>query len=285
MVSGSNFRKSKIDSDTIILITSFRMYNAVPGAARAWRALFERVFDDAGVAIDVIEHRWPDAIADLWAKPDLCGAFMCGWPFMRSEGMQAIAAPVPSPARYAGLPRYCSEFLVREERGWTTLEETFGHRFGWMAMDSQSGFNAPRAHLAQYVTAQRPSLYAEVCGPLGAPMKALEALKQREVDVTALDGFFLDLCRHHEPARLDGIRCVATTAWTPIPLLVAAPGIDREVVERLRCVLVAIHAQPEYAALLADALVARFVVPDLESYGMLDAMARESIERGYEAIR
>ena len=261
------------------------MYNAVPGAARAWRALFGRVFADAGVDIDVIEHRWPDPIADLWAKPELCGAFMCGWPFSKSAGMQAIAAPVPSPARYEGLPRYCSEFLVREESGWRTLEETFGHRFGWMAADSQSGFNAPRAHLARYVSADRPSLYDEVRGPLGAPMKALEALKAGEVDVTALDSFFLDLCRHHEPARLAGIRCVATTPWTPIPLLVAAPGIDREVVERLQGFLTGIHARPEYARLLADALVMRFVLPDIASYGVLDAMARESKARGYEAIR
>ena len=261
------------------------MYNAVPGAARAWRALFGRVFADAGLEVEVVEHGWPDPIADLWARPSLCGAFMCGWPFTKSPGMQAIAAPVPSPARYEGLPRYCSEFLVREESGWRTLEETFGHRFGWMAADSQSGFNAPRARLAQYVSAERPNLYAEVRGPLGAPMKALEALKAGEVDVTALDSYFLDLCRHHEPVRLAGIRCVATTAWTPIPLLVAAPGIDRAMVERLAHVLEGIHERPEYRPLLADALVSRFVRPDLPSYSVLGEMAVRAAAAGYAAIR
>ena len=261
------------------------MYNAVPGAARAWRALFGRAFAEAGVEVEVIEHGWPNPIADLWARPDLCGAFMCGWPFARSPGMQPIVAPVPSPARYEGLPRYCSEFLVREESGWRTLEETFGHRFGWMAADSQSGFNAPRAHLAGYVLPGRRSLYSEVRGPLGAPMKALEALKSGKVDVTALDSFFLDLCRHHEPPRLAGLRCVAATAWTPIPLLVAAPGIDPRLVEQLSIVLTSVHERAEYRGLLADALVARFAVPDLASYAVLNAMARESVVRGYETIR
>jgi ABC-type phosphate/phosphonate transport system substrate-binding protein len=261
------------------------MYNAVPGAARAWRALFGRVFADAGVEIDVIEHGWPLPIAELWSKPDLCGAFMCGWPFTRAKDMQAIAAPVPSLARYEGLPRYCSEFLVREESGWITLEDTFGQRFGWMAADSQSGFNAPRAHLAGHVSPKRTNLYAEVRGPLGAPMKALEALKAGEVDVTALDSFFLDLCRHHEPERLAGIRCVATTAWTPIPLLVAAPGIERAVVDRLAQVLTGIHERPEYRPLLADALVSRFVVPDLPAYAVLDEMAEQAAATGYAAIR
>jgi hypothetical protein len=50
-------------------------------------------------------------------------------------------------------------------------------------------------------------------------------------------------------------------------------------------VLTGIHARPEYAPLLAEALVTRFVAPDIAAYGILDAMARESIARGYEAIR
>lgn len=267
------------------MITSFRMYNAVPAAADAWRALFSRVFTDTGLPIETIEHGWPQPIAHLWAKPDLCCAFMCGWPFARAPGMQAIAAPVPSPPRYQGLPRYCSEFLVRAESGWRSLEETFGHRIGWMSPDSQSGFNAPRAHLAGYVTPERASLYAESRGPLGSPMKALEALKAGEIDVTALDSYFLDLVRHHEPARLDGIRTIATTPWTAIPLLVAAPAIGAEVVERLRSHLVSIHRLALYAPLLAPLLLERFGVPDPAAYRRLEAMARSAESGGYEAIR
>jgi ABC-type phosphate/phosphonate transport system substrate-binding protein len=261
------------------------MYNAVPRAALAWRALFERVFADVGVDIRVIEHGWPKPIADLWAAPDLCCAFMCGWPFARSGVMQPIAAPVPSPPRYEGLPRYCSEFLVREESGWSSLEDTFGSRFGWMAPDSQSGFNAPRAHLARFASAGRPCLYRAVLGPLGSPMKTLEALRAREVDVVALDSFFLDLCRHHEPARLAGIDCVATTPWTPIPLLVAAPAIDPVAVSSLRAHLLRMHEEKAYAPLLADVLLSRFVAPSASEYRAFDELERAAGARGYAVIR
>jgi len=190
--------------------------------------------------------------------------------------MQAIAAPVPSPPRYAGLPRYCSEFLVREASGWATLEETFDHRFGWMALDSQSGFNAPRAHLARFTPPGREWPYREVRGPLGTPMKTLEALRAGDVDVVALDSFFLDLCRHHEPARLAGVRSIATTPWTPIPLLVAAPGVDAQVVARLRGHLVGVHEREEYRALLDDVLLARFVAPQLADYSAAYAAVESS---------
>lgn len=262
------------------------MYDASAGAAAAWRALFGRVFDDAGVAVEVIEHGAPQPIHDLWSRENLCCAFMCGWPFTRARPpMQAIAAPVPAPPRYAGLPRYCSEFLVREASGWTTLEDTFGHRFGWMAANSQSGFNAPRAHLARYVSADRPSLFCEVAGPLGTPALSLQALREGRVDVVPLDGFYLDLLRHHEPSSLAGIRCVATTEWTPIPLLVAAPGVPREIVEKLRAFLLEAGERPAYASLLSAACVQRFTTPDVAAYRALDAMPQEAARRRYETIR
>jgi ABC-type phosphate/phosphonate transport system substrate-binding protein len=260
------------------------MYEAVPAAAAAWRRLFAAVFEETGLDIRVIEHRFPKPIADLWAQPDLCCAFMCGWPFVRAGTLQAIAAPVPSPARYEHLPRYCSEFLVRDSSGWHSLEETFGHRFGWMSADSQSGFNAPRAHLARYVTKERPALFSEVRGPLGSPMRALEALVAGDVDVIALDSFFLDVCRHHEADRLRGTRCVDTTEWAPIPLLVAASGIAVGVIERLRQRLVTLHEEARYRELLADAVLERFVAPDVQAYGRLEEMARFAAEQGYVKI-
>jgi len=262
------------------------MYSAAPGAARAWRALFERVFADVGIDVTFIRHAYPEPIDALWRMDDLCCDFMCGWPFVRSEiPIQPIAVPVPSPARYEGLPRYCSEFLVREASGWTTLEETFGHRIGWMAENSQSGFNAPRAYLSRFASPGRRALYRESIGPLGSPIRTLEALHNEQVDVVALDSFLLDLLRRHDPAKLEGMRCVATTPWTPIPLLVAAPGIRLVVVEGVREYLLRVHMLPEYELLLSDALLLRFAATDRCAYPLLEGMARLAVERGYEAIR
>jgi ABC-type phosphate/phosphonate transport system substrate-binding protein len=268
------------------VITSFRMYEAAPSAAAAWRALFGRVFADLGLDIAIIEHRFPQPIDALWAEPELCCAFMCGWPFARSTaGMQAIAAPVPSPPRYEGQPRYCSDFVAREESGFERLEDAFGYRFGWMAENSHSGFNAPRAHLASFVTAERSTLFSDSVGPLGNPAKTLEALRARSADLVAVDGFYLDLVRHHDAARLENLRVIASTPWMPIPLLVAAPGVDSAIVERLREHLVRLHEWPEYRALLAPVLLARFVAPDVPSYRQTEALRERAERAGYPQIR
>ena len=268
------------------MIASFRMYNASPRVARAWKALFARAFADADVEMEIVEHAAPSPLDELWARTDLGAAFMCGWPFVRSSiDVQPIVAPVPAGARYKRLSRYCSEFLVRGDSGWTRLEDTFGHRFGWMTPGSHSGFNAPRSHLARLVSPEHPALYSQVVGPLGTPARSLDALRNAVVDVTAVDSFYLDLLRQHEPAMLEGLHCVATTRWTPMPLLVAAPGAPATDVERLRAHLASVHERPVYAALLADVCLARFVVPDVAAYGVLEDMARAAIKRGYETIR
>jgi ABC-type phosphate/phosphonate transport system substrate-binding protein len=262
------------------------MYNAGPKAAAAWRALFERVFADVGVEIRLIEHGWPKPIESLWQEPALCCAFMCGWPFARSDiAMQPIAAPVPSPARYESLSRYCSDFLVREKSGWTRVEDAFGARFGWMAADSQSGFNAPRAHLARLRGADRGALFADVRGPLGNPAKAIEALRAGDVDMAALDGFYLDLVRHHDPAKLAGLKVVGSTRWSPMPLLVAAPAVSRETVDALRSHLAALHEHKAYGPLLREVLLQRFVAPDAGAYACLEEMARFAEQAGYATIR
>ena len=267
------------------MIANFRMYSPVPAAARAWQALFERVFAGAALDIAIVEHPPAAPLAQLYTREDLACAFMCGWPFIRSGRMQAIAAPVPSPQRYESLPRYRSEFLVREASGWLALEHTLGHRFGWTAADSQSGFNAPRAHLARYMTPDRPSLFSEVVGPLGAPMAALQALIRGDVDAIALDGFWLDILRRHDPSKLDGIRCVGTTPWTPLPLLVAAPQIEPAIVARLRDAIFSAHERPSYGGLLEGVLVERFVAPHMGSYAALESMARSAEDAGYREIR
>jgi ABC-type phosphate/phosphonate transport system substrate-binding protein len=261
------------------------MYNAGPKAAAAWRALFEQVFVDTQLDVGIIEHGFPQPIDALWAEPALLGAFMCGWPFTRSAiAMQPIAAPVPSPARYRSLPRYCSDFLARAESGWTRIEDAFGARFGWMAENSHSGFNAPRAHLAR-MRDGRDALFSEVHGPLGNPARAIEALRRGEVDLVALDGYYLDLVRHHDPGKLAGLVAVGSTPWTPIPLLVAAPGVAPAAVEALRTRLLSVHRDPAYAPLLSDVLLDRFEDVTPNSYSVLEDMARYASSEGYGWIR
>ena len=87
------------------------------------------------------------------------------------------------------------------------------------------------------------------------------------------------------PASSTASRASRRTPWTPIPLLVAAPGVDECDRRAAAPHLVGIDAQPSYAGLLADVLLARFVAPDVQAYRELESMAHFAADAGYETIQ
>jgi len=122
------------------LIANARMYAVTPAVREAWRTLFDWAARKSGVPLEYIDHAAPEPLETLWARADLGATFMCGFPFASAIRKPALlAAPVPSPPRYGALPRYCTDFIVRGDRPFARLSDTFGGRIGWTVGHSQSG--------------------------------------------------------------------------------------------------------------------------------------------------
>jgi ABC-type phosphate/phosphonate transport system substrate-binding protein len=266
-----------------LLVANARMYAVTPPVAAAWRELFLWVGQRAGVDLQWIDHAYPAPLGELWSRPDLGCAFMCGWPFAQSDPQpKLIAAPVPSPARYGGRPVYFTDLVVRGTADFRTLDDTFGFRLGYTVEDSQSGYNAPRHHLLKFRSSLRPTLYKEVVGPLVTPRRVIEALLDNRIDVGPLDSYVHDLLKKHDPALARQLRTVATTDAAPIPPLVAAPGCDDAVVERLRNALLDVEKRPELGK-LKDALALKgFAAVPREAYRLTLERAQAAIDAGYK---
>ncbi len=264
------------------LVANARMYAATPDAAAAWAELFGWAAARSGVALAVLPHPAPAPMAALWGRPDLGAAFMCGRPWTRAAPRPVpVAAPVPSPARYGGLPRYCTDIAVRADGGHATLEDTFGGRIGYTIEESHSGFNAPRHHLLRYRTAARPRLYASSVGPLLTPRGVVDALLDGRIDAGPLDGYSLDLMRRDPADPSHRLRVVASTDFAPIPMLVASPGTPAGAVERLREAFLAVGAEPELAGVRERLLLAGFAPVEPDAYRVLEAWDRDAVEAGY----
>src|SRR5258708_149357 len=150
----------------IARIANARMYSVAPGAAAAWRRLFEWVAAESGVPLEIIDHAFPAKLEELWERPDLAATFICGLPFAKDpRALAPIVAPIPAPARYGGKPIYFTDFVVKMESQFHTLADTFGHRLAYTIPSSHSGYNAVRHHLLRYRTPEHPRLYAETVGP------------------------------------------------------------------------------------------------------------------------
>jgi ABC-type phosphate/phosphonate transport system substrate-binding protein len=258
-------------------VANARMYAVTPAVKTAWQDLFAWVAKTSGVPLAYLDHAAPAPLEALWTRDDLGAAFMCGFPFASAARRpQPLVAPVPSPPRYAGLPQYCTDLIVRADRDLAGMSDPFAGRIGWTVAHSQSGYNAVRHHLLGRTVSPKP----QWVGPLVTPRAVIEAVLNDRVDVGPLDSYVHDLIRRHEPETAEKLRVLESTLMTPIPLLVASPGIDGETSERLRRALLSCHAESALAATLEALLVSHFVAVDPTPYDVLVLRAQDADRAG-----
>lgn len=259
-------------------VANARMYSATPRVKAAWQRLLRWVLDDAGLDWDVIGHDAPAPLDALWARDDLGLAMMCGLPLSRRQpAPQLIAAPIPSPPRYLGLPSYRTDLVVRADAAFRRLEDTFGGVAGYTLADSMSGGVAFNAHLEAFRTPTRRRLYRRTVGNLVNARGVIDALARGEIDVGPLDSYYHDLLRHDEPACAAQVRTIAFTRWMPIPPLVATAGVPAAEVQRLRASLGKAMAEPALANERSMLLLAGFATPAVSDYAVLAQIAGQSL--------
>ena len=259
------------------------MYSATPSAKADWTQLLAWVLDHAGLPWPVIDYDAPAPLAKLWARDDLGLAMMCGLPFaQQTQGLSAlqgprpptlIAAPLPSPPRYAAKPVYFTDIVVRADAPYRTLQDTFGGVVGYTLADSMSGGVALRHHLEPFRTGQRPRLYRAAVGNLIHARGVIEALVAGRIDVGPLDSYYHDLLRRHEPGFAAQVRTLCSTPALPIPPLVAIAALPAQTVTRLRAGLLATASAAELKPLMARLLLAGFAFPNPADYRSLAVMA------------
>ena len=260
-----------------------RMYAVTPEVEAAWEGLLGRVAHEAGVSLQYLQYPAPQALEQLWSRPDLGCAFMCGFPI--ATGLAAvtpIAAPIPSAEWARGRAVYRTDFIVREDAPFRTLADTFGHRAGFTVAHSHSGFNAFRHHLLGFRTPARPRLYTEMVANLVTARNVLESVRSGRIDVGPLDAYWHLLLAHNAPQLTTGIRVVGSTALAPMPALVAAASAPSDMVERLRAALLAAAAQAWFGEYAGPLQLAGFEPVTTGTYAPMLAWEREAKSAGYD---
>ena len=259
-------------------VANARMYSANASVRADWKTLLAWVLARAELGWEVIDYDPPAPLAALWARDDLGLAMMCGLPFsQRAPRPTLVAAPVPSPARYGGLPVYFTDIVVRADAPYQRLEDTFGGVVGYTLADSMSGGVALANHLAPCREARGVRLYRKAVGNLIHARGVIDALAAGTIDVGPLDSYYHDLLRHNEPAFAQQVRIIASTEARPIPPLVATAALKPDELARLREALQAGTQAPELSAVAERLLLAGFAVPDPADYEVLAQIARPDL--------
>ena len=260
-----------------------RMYAVTPEVEAAWRALLERIGQEARVQLSYLPYPAPQPLEQLWSRPDLGAVFMCGYPIaLNLAPVVPIAAPIPRAPWAAGRAVYRTDLIVRADAPYRTLQDTFGARAGWTVSHSQSGFNAFRHELLAYRTPGRPALYGQVVGNLVTARNVLDSVREGRIDVGPLDAYWHLLIARHAPQLTGGIRVLASTPVTPMPAFVAAAGAPAGLVRRLRAAFLGAAQQSWFAGLSEPLLLDGFAAVSGATFSTLLEWDREARAAGYE---
>lgn len=255
------------------LVVSSRMYNVAPGARQAWDAFFAWLSNASGIELEAIAHAPPAPLAALWERDDLGVAVMCGYPFARmtpNERPVALAALRPSGGFAEGGANYASHVVVRAYASFATFDDLKGRRFGWTVRDSQSGYHAPRQHVAWR---WGKDLFADTPGPFLNPSGILDAIEIGTIDAGPVDALSFALLARHDPDRTAGFRILDTTQPRPAPLLVASRSLAPETGNRLRSVLLGLERDHQVQPLLEALALDGFAKVEIGRYEDLVALA------------
>lgn len=250
-----------------------RMYNLSPRIRALWDSLFAWLAQDSGIGLEVIAHAAPAPLSELWRRSDMGAVFMCGYPFSMlapEERPVPLAAPVSAAAWSDGKPVYASHIVTASNSG-IEVADLLMARWGWTVRDSQSGYHAPRALLSRL---PRGKMAGDAVGPLLNPGGVVAAIETGKIDVGAIDAYAYQLLEMHEPETTAGLRIIATTQPTPVPLLVASREQSPETIAILAQTLLGAHQSDEGRAVLRPLGLTSFAEPDISAYESLPQRAR-----------
>ncbi len=259
-----------------------RMYAVTAGVEAAWRQLLEHIAADADLALTYMSYPAPQPLEQLWSRPDLSCALMCGFPIaLKLASVIPIAAPIPRAPWAHGEALYRSDLIVRQDAPYSSLADTFGARAGWTVEHSHSGFNAFRHHLLAYRTPSRPKLYSQMLGRLITARNILDSVREGRIDIGPLDSYWHLLIAHHAPELTAGVRVLAVTETAPAPAFVASAATPAGEVARLRQAFRSAASQPWFKPLSDILLLDGFAGADAARYATLLEWDRSARVAGY----
>jgi ABC-type phosphate/phosphonate transport system substrate-binding protein len=152
-------------------------------------------------------------------------------------------------------------------------------------LDSQSGYQAPRAFFSAGALAAGGRLFGTTIGPVVTPRRVVDSLLTGAADAGPLDAWWHDLLRHHEPAVAARLRVIARTPSTPMPFLAASGAMAQDVRTRLITAFDAVATTAELAETRATLQLFGFAQVDSAEYSRLAERAREIDALGYTRLQ
>ena len=264
------------------MIASLPMYQPAGDAVQSFWSKFAALLQASADCSIPTVLSFPDDLFAHWRSPGLLLSQTCGYPFstMLFDQVQLVgtfAYAVPGARGIA-----CrSQLVCRTTDPRKALSAFAGGTVAFNAKDSQSGYNALRALVAQ-ASALRPFFSQAV--ESGAHVNSIELVRTGAVDMAAIDAVTWALWQHDNPDHAPALRVFGETDAYPGLPLITALGTSSELLDHMRSCLLAVATQPDYAPWRNPLRIHGFEVTKPSDYALCKAMQAQALGLGMSAL-
>ena len=240
------------------------------------RAVALYIQQELGIRIEyVTDIAWQER-EQLFDQGKIQILWLCGLPYVHkadsgADLVELLAVPVPEGTRYAGLPIYFSDVVVRRDSRFEAFGDLRGSVWAYNEPRSHSGFNVVRAHLA--TRAEADGFFSAVVES-GAHTTSVRWVLNGLVDGSAIDSTVLEWLITERPELKRQIRVLASLGPSPIPPWVISARVPEDLRARLRDILLDMERHNHGRSVLAQGRIARFVSARDSDYDPIRQMAR-----------
>lgn len=235
-----------------------------PSMLSTYEAIAQGVGSRLGMSVEVVvETDYRHCVEDV---NDVC--FICSLPYVvfERQGLSPavpVAAPVLIGERYRGRPVYYSDVIVHRDHPAKSFLELRGASWAYNEPMSQSGYGVTRHHLVSL---------GEVDGFFGSVIEAgfhqtaIEMVRDREVDASAIDSHVLEIAMVEDPTLADDLVIIDSLGPSTIQPIAVTRRFPSELREAIRAALVDLHRDPATRAALARGRIDHITTVRAEDY-------------------
>jgi phosphonate transport system substrate-binding protein len=235
-----------------------------------YRDLLDYIESKIGRSVQFADRKSYAEINALLKSGKVDAGFVCGGPYVDGHedfGLELLVMP-----QVDGKTEYYSTILVPAGSPTKRLEDLRGKRFAFADPKSNTGKLVP-TYLLSRMNETPEAFFARYIYTYGHD-KSVRAVAEKLVDGTAVDSLIWDYLRRGDPQLESKVTEIWRSPPYGIPPVVVRPGLDSEIKDRLRAILLDAHNDDTARPILEGMAVEKFVVGSDSAYDSIREMKR-----------
>ena len=237
---------------------------------RYYKQLIDYIAAKLGSPVEMVQKESYDDMDGMLERGQVQLAFVCSGPYVKDRekfGVELLVAP-----QSHGKPFYHAYIIVHRDSTIKDLAGLQGKKFAFTDPKSNTGALVPSYMIAKEFKVKPEKFFGEVVYTRSHD-RSIEAVAKKFIDAASVDSLIYDYAVQKDPLYTSLTRIITRSPPYGIPPLVATKRVDPGLKNRIKKLLLNMHADPEGKAILDGIMVDKFIVPIDSDYDSVRTMS------------